>query len=129
MSNNNKIHKGDIQKSASTDEEGQLELYSPKYAVKVNITVEEGDSNQSKNMMTSKMYKGPVPKSASTDKEGQLELYSPEYALKVNNSKVKDEGEKKEMKYNQEGEEKEKGTAAKGGPLATPLPVRLTSRI
>ncbi|XP_016481968.1 uncharacterized protein LOC107802901 isoform X1 [Nicotiana tabacum] len=123
MTTNSKKHKGNPPKSASTDKEGQLKLYSPDYAVKVNTSYQQKSDDQNKNMMTSKMDKG------------QLELYSPEYALKVNSPEVKKEGVKK-MKQKKESEEKEKVTAAvegkkedDGGPLVTPSAVRLTSRI
>ncbi|TMW80482.1 hypothetical protein EJD97_019368 [Solanum chilense] len=107
---NTKTYNGNITKSTSKDEEkGQLELYSPKYALKVDT------NNQKK----------------PNEEGGQMELYSPKHALKVNNSKVKNEGLNEKMNQNQEIEEKEKKkvVATNGGPLATPLPVRLTSRI
>lgn len=64
----NKIYKGEIAKSISKDEdEGQLELYSPKYALKL-----KGNNYQKK----------------EDEEEGQLKLYSPQYALKVNNLEV-----------------------------------------
>ncbi|OIT33583.1 PREDICTED: uncharacterized protein LOC109205828 [Nicotiana attenuata] len=133
MTTNSKIHKRNPPKSASTDKEGQLKLYSPDYAVKVNSNYKKKSDDQSKNMMASKIHKGPSPKSASTDEEGQLELYSPEYAVKMNSPEVKEEGVK--MKHKKEGEEKEKDAAAEGkkedngGPLVKPLAVRLTSRL
>lgn len=65
---NTKTYNGYITKSTSKDEEqGQLELYSPKYALKVD------NNNQKK----------------PNEEGGQMELYSPKHAIKVNNSKVK----------------------------------------
>ncbi|KAM3324446.1 hypothetical protein P3S67_005598 [Capsicum chacoense] len=113
---NNKINKEDTpSKSTSIDErEGQLELYSPNYALKVN------NNNNS------------YQKKKAHEEEGQMELYSPEYALKVNNSEVKDEGVKKKNQK-EEVEEKVKkagdATTDEVSPLAAPLPVRLTSKI
>ncbi|KAM3397844.1 hypothetical protein P3S68_001358 [Capsicum galapagoense] len=118
---NNKINKQDTpSKSTSIDEEeGQLELYSPNYALKVN----NNNNNNNNNSYQKKAH----------EEEGQMELYSPEYALKVNNSEVKDEGVKKKKNQKEEVEEKVKkagdATTDEGSPLAAPLPVRLTSKI
>ncbi|KAK4736453.1 hypothetical protein R3W88_000150 [Solanum pinnatisectum] len=104
---NTKIYKGDITKSTSKDEEeeGQLELYSPKYALKVNNNTYQKKPNE---------------------EGGQMELYSPKYALKVKDDEVNEK-----MKQKQEVEEKEKknDVASNCGPLAKPLSARLTSRI
>lgn len=52
MTTNSKKHKGNPPKSASTDKEGQLKLYSPDYAVKVNTSYQQKSDDQNKNMVS-----------------------------------------------------------------------------
>ncbi|XP_070044290.1 uncharacterized protein [Nicotiana tomentosiformis] len=69
MTTNSKKHKGNPPKSASTDKEGQLKLYSPDYAVKVNTSYQQKSDDQNKNMVKEEGVKKMKQKKESEEKE------------------------------------------------------------
>ncbi|GAA0164505.1 hypothetical protein LIER_39803 [Lithospermum erythrorhizon] len=86
MSGDSKKHP--IQKSASTDEEGQGELYSANHAVKIHSNNHQGHED-TESGVSGKGRGKRKETTGSTDEAGQGELYSPDYAVKVNSKQEK----------------------------------------